>query len=222
MPFNPSCENYFGKIFAHLGAALAVSALSAEYSDVGSALIKTDSILIQFVLNLVILIGLLFAVIKTKPGTLYKYTAFIALAYWIGQVSKPYWEKLQARGDLTKVLLLTTGVFAGMAAIGFYDRQNLLGFGPYLFAGLGGLILAELLVYALGTEEERKATFKGFRILGVALFAAYTAYDVQVIKAMKSACGLKRSKAIPDYPVESLNLYLDFVNLFTRMGRSDE
>lgn len=219
----PSCDNYFGKIFAHLGGALAISALSAEYSDVGNTLLEGQSVLVKFVIQLIVSFVLLFAIFTTAPGSPLKYVVFIAFAFVFGQVLKPYWDALGQKGDLTRVLTTTTGVFVGMMAVGFYDNQNLLGFGPYLGAGLLGMILAEFLVLALGTPEEKKAAFNMFRVFGVGLFAVFTAYDVQVIKAKKSVCGIRvgKKKLAPDYPRDSLGLYLDFLNLFTHMGGND-
>jgi FtsH-binding integral membrane protein len=216
----PSCDNYFGKIFAHLGGALAISALSAEYSDLDESLLKGQSVLVKFMIHIVVLFALLFLVMSTEPGSPFKYVAFIALAFALGQVAKPYWDSLGKKGDLARVLTTTTGVFVGMMAVGFYDSQNLLGFGPYLAAGLAGMILAEFIVMALGTEEEKKSAFSAFRLFGIGLFSVYTAYDVQVIKAKKSVCGIRvgKKKLVPDYPADSLKLYLDFLNLFTNMG----
>jgi hypothetical protein len=219
----PSCNNYFGKLFAHLAAALAVSAVSAETSNIGATMYGNSSVLIQFLGNLAILFGLLYGMYATKPGSVPKYVLFGAFAFWIGQVVKPYVIHLQDKGTLTQVLVLTTGVFVGMMALGFYDSMNLLGFGPYLFAGLLGLIVAQLLLLALGTPAERKTGFKLLNFFGVALFAAFTAYDVQVLRAGAKACRAmqKKFKMDPDYPTESLGLYLDFLNLFTRLGNDD-
>ena len=54
----------------------------------------------------------------------------------------------------------------------------------------------------------------------VALFAVFTAYDVQVLRAGAKSCSKmqKNLKMDPDYPAESLGLYLDFVSLFIRLG----
>jgi FtsH-binding integral membrane protein len=219
----PSCDNYFGKLFAHLAAALAVSAVSAETSNIGATMYGNSSVLIKFLGNLAIMLGLLFGMYATKPGSIPKYLLFGAFAFWIGQVVKPYVIHLQDRGTLTRVLILTTGVFVGMMALGFYDSMNLLGFGPYLMAGLLGLIVAQMLLLALGTPAERKTGFKLLNFFGVALFAAFTAYDVQVLRAGAKTCRTmqKKFKMDPDYPTESLGLYLDFMNLFTRLGNDD-
>ena len=207
-----------------MAAALAVSAVSAETSNIGATMYGNSSVLIKFLGNLAIMLGLLFGMYATKPGSIPKYLLFGAFAFWIGQVVKPYVIHLQDRGTLTRVLVLTTGVFVGMMALGFYDSMNLLGFGPYLMAGLLGLIVAQMLLLALGTPAEKRAGFKLLNFFGVALFAAFTAYDVQVLRDGAKGCRSvqKKFKRDPDYPVESLGLYLDFINIFVRMGGSDD
>lgn len=216
----PNCKNYFGKIFAHLAAALAISAVSAETSNIGATMYGNASVLMQFLGNLAIALGLMYGVLFTRPGGVPKYVFFVAFAFWMGQVLKPYVDRLDANGALTRTLVLTTGVFVGMMALGFYDSMNLLGFGPYLMAGLLGLIAAQLLLLALGTPEEKRKGIQILNVVGVALFAVLTAYDVQVLRAGAKSCSRmqKNLKIDPDYPAESLGLFLDFVNLFQNLG----
>ena len=218
----PSCKYFFGKVFAHLAGALAVSAASAEYSNLGAELLGNSSVLIKFLVNVAIAIGLLYGVYLTQPGGIAKYAFFIAFAFWIGQTLKPYVERLQDKGTLTRVLILTTGVFAAMTALGFYDSGNFLGLGPYLFAGLIGLILAQVVLLALGTPEEKRKGIQWLNLFGVALFSLFTAYDIQVLRVNARLCKSgKNSPFQPDYPVESLGIYLDFINLFSNVGGSD-
>lgn len=215
---SPSCKYYFGKVFAHLAGALVISAASAEYSNLGAQLLGNSSLLIKTVVNIAVAIGLLFGLQMTAPGSLFKYPLFIAFAFWMGQGLKPYVERLEDKGTLTRVLILTCGVFAAMAALGFYDSGNFLGLGPYLLAGLIGLILALLLLRALGTPEEKKKGIRWLQIFGVVLFSLFTAYDIQVLRVNARACRASKNRNFqPDYPVESVGIYLDFINLFVNM-----
>ena len=214
----PSCENFFGKTFAHLAAALAISAVSAETSNVGVTMYGGASQLVQFLGNVAIFFGLMYGVFLTAPGGIPKYAFFIAFAFWTGQLVKPYVEELEDKSALTQTLIMTTGVFVGMMALGFYDSMNLLGFGPYLIAGLIGLIIARVAVYTLGTPEEKAKGVPWLNTIGVALFALITAYDIQVLRVFAKRCKtLKKLKVEPDYPAQSLNLYLDFINIFVNM-----
>jgi FtsH-binding integral membrane protein len=222
----PTCQNYLGKTFAHTGAALAIAALSAETSDIGatlSAKLFKGSPILNLIVNFLIGLALLLAVIKTAPGGIPKYLFFIAFAFWMGQGLKPLVDRLQDKKQIQRILALTTGVFLGMAAIGFYDKQNLLGLGPYLFAALFGLVLGQLGLMIFADPKDKAAARDPIRFLGVALFAIYTAYDVQVIKEGKRGCrNSNNRRAQPDYPVESLGLFLDYINLFSYIGGGDE
>lgn len=222
----PTCQNYLGKTFAHTGAALAIAALSAETSDIGATLsrqIFKGSPIMQLIANVVIAIVLIFGVMKTTPGGIPKYLFFVAFAFWMGQSLKPLVERLQDKKQIQRILALTTGVFLGMAAAGFYDKQNLLGLGPYLFAALVGLVLGQLGLMIFADPKDKAAARDPIRFIGVALFAIYTAYDVQVVKEGKRGCrNSANRRAQPDYPVESLGLFLDYINLFSYIGGGDE
>ena len=213
----PTCDYYFGKDFTHLGTALATSALSAEYLDIH---IPVNSP-IQYIINFIILFVLLVGVMVTRPGSIEKYSLFIGFAIWLGQTLKPFWIVQEERSGLTKALAMTASVFVGMMAVGFYDNQNLLGFGTYLLAGLFALIIAQVAVYFMASVEDKKTALNWLRLFGIGLFAIFTAYDVQLIKANKSICGgLKKLGRVPDYPNESLGLYFDFINLFAKIGNN--
>jgi hypothetical protein len=214
----PPCDYYYGKTFAHLAAALAVASASAEYSNVGAALKIPGSPLLNVIVTLFILFALLFGVMLTPPGPI-KYLFFAGFAFWIGQVIKPLVKNLEDNKLLVRVLLLTTGVFVGLTAIGFYDNQNALGFGPYLLAALIGLIFARLLIYAFATPAERAQAENWMALAGVGIFSLYTVYDTQVVKENARMCGsMLRKGRYPDYPSESLGLFLDFVNLFSNLS----
>jgi FtsH-binding integral membrane protein len=214
----PTCQNYLGKTFAHTAAALAIAALSAETSDVGGQIFKGSPIM-QLIANVVIAIALIFGVMKTTPGGVPKYLFFVAFAFWMGQSLKPLVERLQDKKQIQRILALTTGVFLGMAAAGFYDKQNLLGLGPYLFAALVGLVLGQLGLMIFADPKDKVAARDPIRFIGVALFAIYTAYDVQVVKEGKRGCrNSNNRRAQPDYPLESLALFLDYINLFSYIG----
>ncbi len=199
---------------------MAVAAVSAETLDIDTQLIRaTGSKLFGMIISIGLTFALLFAVFFTRPGSPLKYAAFAGFAIMIGQILKPLVDRLQDKQALTRILALTTGVFVGMMALGFYDRQNLLGFGPYLFAGLLGLIIVQILIVVFASPAEKETAVNWIRAIGVALFAVLTAYDVQVVKAGASGCKLlKRAGMAPDYPSESLGLFLDFVNLFSYIG----
>jgi FtsH-binding integral membrane protein len=75
---------------------------------------------------------------------------------------------------------------------------------------------------SLGTAEEKKQGIRWLNLLGVVLFSLFTAYDIQVLKLHARRCRSGKNNSFkPDYPVETLGIYLDFINLFVNMDSDD-
>lgn len=203
-------SNFMPIVYLHLAASVGVTALSAEYPLVKSRTIEFWGSIIALFVSLFILLAL-------QPGPL-KYIVFLVFLIAAGQLIGPLVDRLQAKGMLRQVLLMVAGVFAGMTALAFYDTKGtFLGMGPYLFAGLLGLIIAELIGLLLGiTDTIGPKTFQSigqiFAYIGTFIFTLYVAYDTQVMRKRASR------KGYVDYVDASLGLYLDILNLFTNIG----
>ena len=104
-------------------------------------------------------------------------------------------------------------MFGAAAIYGKVTQRSLAKLGGILFMGLIGLLVAMLLNIFLGSSQ---VTFL-ISIVGVVLFTALTAYDVQRIQSgdLAARLGSMEKAAV----VGALQLYLDFVNLFLFMLR---
>jgi len=212
-----SCENYYGKVFAHVAGALGIAAISAEHFDISGLLRSSFSMqILNIILNLAVALILLFGVFWTEPGSTIQYFLFAAFAFWLGQSMHVMVSNLETRQKLKQVLILTVGIFLGMMAIGFYDKQNTLGFGSYFLASLVGLILAQIFLIFFYSKEAHSIV----SMLGVALFSLLVVYDTQVIKKNKQVCNVLLKRGVrPNFPKESLGLFLDFINLFSNLSQ---
>ena len=214
-----SCKYFIAKTFAHTAVGVGIAAISAENPVLFNAL--EDSLQSPGWAALLVFIAS-FALIWFIPGmssnTPLKYVAAVSFAYLMGQLSGPLVERLDEQNILARTLFLATGVFVGMVLVGIYDKNNLLGFGSYLFGALIGLIVAQLILFILTatTTIQKEQYFEGRKLLsffGVGLFSLFAAYDTQVVKLHARQC-----KKRGDYINESLGLFLDFVNLFQYLG----
>lgn len=112
--------------------------------------------------------------------------------------------------SIATAFFATTAAFVGLSLYGYTTKRNLSAMGTFLIMGLVGLFVAILLNLWLQSETI------GFviSILGVLIFAGLTAYDTQMVKETyyRVAGTDFMGKAII---LGALNLYLDFVNMFT-------
>jgi FtsH-binding integral membrane protein len=214
------CDHYYGKVFAHLAGGMGITALSAEYSNLGSKLVPGSPITSAFVL-LGISIAIIFGMNYAAPGGILIYILYAALAFALGQTIKPMVQRAEKNHQLVHILTLVTGLFVGMMAIGFYDNQHILGFGPYLLVALLGLIVAELVWFLVASPAQYKQSQSYSALFGIILFSFFTVYHTQVIKKRAQMCRAEVNRGNPpNYPVYSLLFLLDYVNLFTDMSRS--
>ena len=217
----PLCTYYYSKVFAHLAAAFGIATGSAAFLDT-STLISRSSLLNIIGMFIIAFIALI-VMIKTQPGGAIKYICFIIFAIIMGQSTKPFIKTLEHNQRLVRILSMTVGLFVGMMLLGWYDNQNLLGLQPYLFAGLIGIILVNLLWFFVSSPEDAKVMKYLIDSFGVGLFSVYIAYHTQKIKENARMCHTLYNRGIqPDYPVMSIMLFLDVLNLFTSLGQANQ
>ncbi len=214
-----SCKYFIAKTFAHTAAGIGIAAISADNPVLYAALKKQlrGSGLSEIII-FAATIALVFILPVLTPNTPLKYAAAIAFSFLIGQMSGPLVKALDEKNILARTLFLATGVFVGMVLVGLYDKNNMLGFGPYLLGALLGLIIAQLILFALEATSaiKKQEYFQGAKVLsffGIGLFSLFAAYDTQVVKMHARTC-----KKQADYIEESTGLFLDFVNLFKNIG----
>ncbi|KLT64809.1 MULTISPECIES: Bax inhibitor-1 family protein [Pedobacter] len=215
-------KKFFANVFLWMFVALVLSTLSAFYiSNTESAL----RLLINFEtgqrtalgfvamfapLGLVLLMGAGFS--RLSYGALLGVFALFSVLLGV---------------SLSFILLVYTGtsviscfgaaavIFGIMAVLGYTTEVDLTKFGPILMVGVAGLFIAG--IANLFIRSEQFSLIMAF--VGVAVFTALTAYDVQKIKQI--GMGLEQSgEAIPSSDTKklaimaALNLYLDFINIF--------
>jgi uncharacterized protein len=110
--------------------------------------------------------------------------------------------------SVAQAFLSASAMFGAAAIYGAVTKRSLAGLGGILFMGLIGLIVASLLNIFIGGQQ---LSFI-ISIVGIVLFTALTAYDVQRIQQgnIAAATGSMEKAAV----IGALQLYLDFINLF--------
>jgi uncharacterized protein len=100
--------------------------------------------------------------------------------------------------------------FLGLSLYGYTTKKDLSGFGTFLIMGVIGLLVAIVINLFL----QSPAMTMAISAIGVLLFAGLTAYDTQKIKSMYAyVAGTDMMGKV--VIMGALNLYLDFINMFT-------
>jgi FtsH-binding integral membrane protein len=119
------------------------------------------------------------------------------------------------QGSVISCFGAAAGIFGIMAFLGYTTEVDLSKFGPILMVGVVGLFIAGII--NMFVQSEQFSLIRAF--IGVAVFTALTAYDVQKIKRMgmgieengEQIAGNDTKKLAI---MAALSLYLDFINIF--------
>ena len=139
-------------------------------------------------------------------GLFFVYAA--SLGVTIGLIVMAYTQT-----SVVTAFLSASAIFGAAAIYGAVTKRNLVGLGPMLFVGLIGIIVASVLNIFLVNDMLAWV----ISIIGVVIFTALTAYDVQRIQNgdLAVATGSMEKGAV----IAALSLYLDFINIFLFMLR---
>ena len=134
-------------------------------------------------------------------GLFFVYAASLGLT--VGLIVQAY-----TGASVATAFLSASAMFGAAALYGATTKRSLAGLGGILLMGLVGLIVASLINLFLGAGQWSWI----ISIVGVVLFTALTAYDVQRIQngTLAVALGSVEKAAV----LGALQLYLDFINLF--------
>jgi FtsH-binding integral membrane protein len=140
-----------------------------------------------------------------------------------GKLQMLFWAFATVMGlSMSTVFIAYTGVsiaqtffavaaaFLGLSLYGYTTKRDLSGFGTFMIMGVVGLLVAMVINMFLKSPAMQLA----ISAIGVLLFAGLTAYDTQKIKSMYAyVAGTDMMGKV--VIMGALNLYLDFVNMFT-------
>ncbi len=115
--------------------------------------------------------------------------------------------------SITQVFFVTAAAFGGLSLYGYTTQRDLSGWGSFLIMGVIGIVVAALVNLFLQSSALQFA----ISVIGVLVFAGLTAYDTQQIKDNYYAVMGDATAASKAAIMGALNLYLDFINMFTML-----
>jgi FtsH-binding integral membrane protein len=215
-------KKFFANVFLWMFIALGISTLAAVYMAstpemLGYLINQTTGRL--SVLGYVAMFAPLGLVLLMSAGlSRLSYSAligvFILYAVLTG-VSLSFILLVYTTGSVIGCFAAAAGIFGIMAILGYTTDTDLSKFGPILMVGVIGLVIASVVNMFLKSP--------GFdyvmSFIGVAIFTALTAYDVQKLKRIGAGIEENGDSIAADDSKKlaimgALSLYLDFLNIF--------
>lgn len=137
-------------------------------------------------------------------------TWYIAFSVVMG-ISLSMMFALFTSASIAQALVGTTVSFGALAFYGYFTKKDLSGWGPFLFAGVIGLIIAGVVnIFVASTALQMT-----LNVLTILIFLGLTAYDMNRIRDMfwnASESEIGRMQWFG-----ALSLYINFINIFVSL-----
>ena len=113
--------------------------------------------------------------------------------------------------SIAQALVGTTVSFGALAAWGYFTRRDISGWGPFLFAGVIGIIIASVVNIFVASSALQMT----LNVLTILVFLGLTAYDMNRIRDM--FWNATESEVGRMQWFGALSLYINFINIFVSM-----
>jgi uncharacterized protein len=113
--------------------------------------------------------------------------------------------------SIAQALIGTTVSFGALAGWGYFTKRDISGWGPFLFAGVIGLLVVGIVnIFVASTALQMT-----LNVLTILIFLGLTAYDMNRIRDM--FWGASQSEVGRMQWFAALSLYINFINIFVSL-----
>jgi FtsH-binding integral membrane protein len=113
--------------------------------------------------------------------------------------------------SIVQALIGTCVSFTVLAGWGYFTKRDLSGWGPFLIAGVIGLIVASL----IGMFFQSSALQMTLNVLTIIIFLGLTAYDMNRIRDMFWNAAAEEVERMQWFG--AMSLYINFINIFVSL-----
>lgn len=217
LTFDQGLRDYLVLVYKNMGLALVVSALVSFIIGNSPFLLKIlfgNPIMSLLVMFLPLILSIYFSSTIWSSSVEKSKNIFFAFAVLMGASLSTIFI-VYTKTSIFQTFLTTAGTFGAMSLYGYKTKKDLSALNSFLMMGLIGILIASLLNLLF------KSSVVSFFIsaIGVIIFTLFTAYDVQKIKGTYNYIGVNSDMSNKIALIGALNLYMDFINLFTYLLR---
>lgn len=198
----------FGWMFLGLGITAAVAAIFSSSNDMLQYANDHSGVVIGVMIaQLALVFGLVLAINKISAAV-----ARIIFCLYAGTIGFTFAIVFQVytTGSIVSTFVVAAGMFGSAAAYGWITKRDLTMVGQIAFMAVIGVFLALIVNFFL------KSSTLDYVVsgIGVIVFTALTAYDLQKIKQTAAMASGDTEATRKASIFGALMLYLDFINIF--------
>ena len=209
-PLSFKCDNYLLNTYLYLILAIGITLATVDTMAYNKIILNrwTRIIIAIFMLILIVIIGN-----TPAKNFLMKHLLFTIFIVLIGSILYPLFihnEELFNQTGITTLILL---IILSLVAI-YYPQFISNSWGSYLMIALGGLIIARCVEIGFiwyNKIQPKNNYGRAISYISILVFIMFVLYDTKKVQEHAKLC------IEADYINESLNLFLDAINLFSNI-----
>jgi len=212
-----STFNFFNTVYAWMAVGLAVTAcvgiMVSRSPQVMKFMFANQYVYVAAILGSVAIawsVGSVALRVSAMAGL----GMFLVYAALVGVLTS-YIYVAYSMDTIGAAFLMTAGVFGGMSVYGFITKRDLTSIGSILVMCFWGLLLASIVNIFLASN----ALSWVITYAVLAVFIGLTAYDTQKLKNIAQQLDGDPATLQRYAVIGSLNLYVDFINIFLAIVR---
>ena len=229
----PHCENFVSNVYLYLALAIAmlgnfihvVNYFVNEPNQVGKYISAFEAyfqvykyVIPAIILSFIFVISLTFRDNFSKDGFLLNHFIWLAYIATLAIPFYPIFKSIEFAQDIIPAMLSTISVFALMSFVvyshpEFFESTYKSAIIGLIIALLFGIII-HVIMNMTGLAYLDNSFTRFFNYFFIVVFSLFVSYDTSRVLQLAEQC-----VNMPNYPRISNKLFLDIINLFSRMLR---
>jgi len=205
----PSCNGYITNVYLYLLLGLLITAFSILFIAKRRYPITSTKSLLFFAIAIISL----FTLFMVNPSNvLLNHAVWLAFILSFSISVYTIWRYSEYRGIFTNSLIITFLLTAGLTIVAYVKPDWIkLSWGSVLTIALLIGLLAWIVPIFFANVNEMRNYYKFLSAIFIFIFMMLILYDTKMLRIKAEQC------TVPDYPKDSLGLFLDIINLFSNV-----
>ncbi len=218
----PTCNNFIVNSYLYIGLGVVLLGLFNYAFEFYNLNLNLYTAILAFILTIVLIFAITY--FRTKQNYLLNHILWLLLIIGFSMMIYPMSSLPKYKPYINRTIMIVACIFFIMTLMVyifpkfFETNYGILGMG--LFVALLSVIIVEViyLIYKVATKQYEYTNLNRYiTYFVIVLFSLFISFDTQTLKQRSKTCKESNIFNYPNYPLESLDIILDLINLFVRI-----